>query len=114
MPITGSRRTGRALFGAIRKVDENAPHETLLVLDATVGQNALSQMESFRSVCDITGLVMTKLDGTAKGGVVLGIANALKLPVRFVGLGERADDLREFSAEAFVEALLGREAGEAN
>jgi fused signal recognition particle receptor len=91
-----------------------APHEILLVMDATTGQNALAQAREFREALTLSGIVLTKLDGTAKGGVVLGIANALKLPVRFVGLGERADDLREFSAEAFVEALLGREAGEAN
>ncbi|HEY3498898.1 MAG TPA: signal recognition particle-docking protein FtsY [Polyangiaceae bacterium] len=89
----------------------DAPHETLLVMDATTGQNALAQAREFREALSLSGIVLTKLDGTAKGGVVLGIASSLKLPVRFVGLGERADDLREFSADAFVEALLGREAG---
>jgi len=88
-----------------------APHEILLVMDATTGQNALAQAREFKEALPLTGIVLTKLDGTAKGGVVLGVAHALSLPVRFVGLGERAEDLREFSAEAFVEALLGREAG---
>jgi fused signal recognition particle receptor len=87
-----------------------APHEILLVMDATTGQNALAQAREFKEALPLTGIVLTKLDGTAKGGVVIGVANALSLPVRFVGLGERADDLREFSAEPFVEALLGREA----
>jgi len=87
-----------------------APHEILLVMDATTGQNALAQAREFKEALPLTGIVLTKLDGTAKGGVVIGVANALSLPVRFVGLGERAEDLREFSAEPFVEALLGREA----
>jgi fused signal recognition particle receptor len=88
-----------------------APHEILLVMDATTGQNALAQAREFKEALPLTGIVLTKLDGTAKGGVVIGVAHALSLPVRFVGLGERADDLREFAAEPFVEALLGREAG---
>jgi fused signal recognition particle receptor len=88
----------------------DAPHETFLVLDATNGQNALAQAREFKETLNLTGIVLTKLDGTAKGGVVLAIADALRLPVRFVGLGERAEDLREFQADAFVEALLGREA----
>jgi fused signal recognition particle receptor len=88
----------------------DAPHETFLVLDATNGQNALAQAREFKDTLNLTGIVLTKLDGTAKGGVILAIADALKLPVRFVGLGERAEDLREFQADAFVEALLGREA----
>ena len=91
-----------------------APHETLLVIDATNGQNALAQAREFSEALPLTGIVLTKLDGTAKGGVVLGIAHTLKLPVRFIGLGERPDDLHEFRAVEFVEALLGREAGGAN
>jgi fused signal recognition particle receptor len=94
-----------------QKALPDAPHEILLVMDATTGQNALAQAREFREALTLSGIVLTKLDGTAKGGVVIGIANSLKLPVRFVGLGERADDLREFTADAFVEALLGREAG---
>ena len=89
----------------------DAPHEILLVMDATTGQNALAQAKEFKEALPLTGIVLTKLDGTAKGGVVIGVAHALSLPVRFVGLGERAEDLREFAAEPFVEALLGREAG---
>src|SRR6185369_9708071 len=92
----------------------DAPHEILLVMDATTGQNALAQAKEFKEALPLSGIVLTKLDGTAKGGVVIGVANALSLPVRFVGLGERAEDLREFSAEPFVEALLGREAESSN
>jgi fused signal recognition particle receptor len=91
----------------MRKLDEDAPHETLLVLDATVGQNALSQVENFRSVTDITGLVMTKLDGTAKGGVLVALAQRHAIPIHFVGVGERAEDLQPFDAEAFARALVG-------
>jgi fused signal recognition particle receptor len=92
----------------IGKALDGAPHETLLVLDATTGQNALQQATMFRDALDLTGIVLTKLDGTAKGGIVLGICDELHVPVRYVGLGERADDLREFHAEEFVEALFGR------
>ncbi len=92
---------------SIRKIDEDAPHETLLVLDATVGQNALSQVESFRSVTDITGLVMTKLDGTAKGGVLVALAQRHAIPIHFIGVGEKAEDLRPFDAASFSRALVG-------
>jgi len=91
-----------------------APHEILLVVDATNGQNALAQAREFHEALPLTGIVLTKLDGTAKGGVVLGIAQTLKLPVRFVGLGERADYLHEFRPAEFVEALLGIEASKPN
>jgi fused signal recognition particle receptor len=91
----------------MRKLDEDAPHETLLVLDATVGQNALSQVESFRAVTDITGLVMTKLDGTAKGGVLVALAQRHAIPIHFVGVGEKAEDLQPFDAEDFARALVG-------
>ena len=83
-----------------------APHETLLVLDANTGQNALSQAALFSEVAPVTGLVLTKLDGTAKGGVIVGLADAFGIPVRFVGVGEAVEDLRDFSAEEFVEALF--------
>lgn len=91
------------------KALEGAPHETLLVIDSTNGQNALAQAREFKEALPVTGLVLTKLDGTAKGGVVLGICDALRIPVRYVGVGERAEDLHEFDPSAFVEALLGAE-----
>src|SRR6478736_1584549 len=91
------------------KALEGAPHDTLLVIDATNGQNALAQAREFKEALPVTGLVLTKLDGTAKGGVVLGICDALRIPVRYVGVGERAEDLHEFDPSAFVEALLGSE-----
>jgi fused signal recognition particle receptor len=91
----------------IAKAMGDAPHETLLVVDATNGQNAMSQAAQFKEALDLTGIVLTKLDGTAKGGIVLGICDELQVPVRYVGLGERAEDLREFHAEDFVEALFG-------
>jgi fused signal recognition particle receptor len=97
----------------IAKAMEGAPHETLLVLDATTGQNALTQAALFKDAVDLTGIILTKLDGTAKGGIVLGICDELKVPVRYIGLGERAEDLREFKAEEFVEALFGRDGDEA-
>jgi fused signal recognition particle receptor len=92
----------------IAKALDGAPHETLLVLDATTGQNALTQAAMFKDALDLTGIVLTKLDGTAKGGIVLGICDELGVPVRYIGLGERAEDLREFDAEDFVEALFGK------
>ncbi len=92
----------------IAKAMDGAPHETFLVLDATTGQNALTQAQLFKEALDLTGIVLTKLDGTAKGGIVLGICDELKVPVRYVGLGERAEDLREFHAGDFVEALFGQ------
>jgi fused signal recognition particle receptor len=85
---------------------EGAPHETLLVLDATTGQNAIQQAKMFKEAIEITGIVLTKLDGTAKGGVIVAIANELKIPVKFIGIGERLGDLREFKADEFVEALF--------
>lgn len=91
----------------MKKIDPDAPHDVILVLDATVGQNALSQVEAFRHTAGVTGLVMTKLDGTAKGGVLVAIAEAHDLPIHFIGIGEKAEDLRPFSAEAFAKALVG-------
>ncbi|HEV7691549.1 MAG TPA: signal recognition particle-docking protein FtsY [Hyphomonadaceae bacterium] len=92
---------------AIRKIDPSAPHDVILVLDATVGQNALGQVEAFRSTAGVTGLVMTKLDGTAKGGVLVAIAEQYDVPIHFVGVGEKAEDLHPFSAEVFARALVG-------
>jgi fused signal recognition particle receptor len=86
-----------------------APHEVLLVLDGTVGQNALSQARQFHETVGVTGLALTKLDGTARGGVVVAIAGELKIPVRLIGVGESVDDLQDFDAHAFVNALLGKE-----
>jgi fused signal recognition particle receptor len=91
----------------IRKIDESAPHAVLLVLDATVGQNALSQVEAFKQVAGVTGLVVTKLDGTAKGGILVAIAARHGLPVHFIGVGESVDDLEAFSAKEFSRALVG-------
>jgi len=90
----------------IQKVDPSGPHETLLVLDANIGQNALQQVKAFDKAINVTGLVVTKLDGTAKGGVVLGIARQCPKPIRFIGVGEQIDDLRPFSARDFVDALF--------
>ena len=92
---------------AIRKIDPSAPHDVILVLDATVGQNALGQVEAFRHTAGVTGLVMTKLDGTAKGGVLVAIAESYDVPIHFVGVGEKAEDLHPFSADTFARALVG-------
>ena len=91
----------------MKKVDASAPHAVLLVLDATVGQNALSQVEIFTKVVGVTGLVMTKLDGTARGGILVAIAAKFKVPVHFVGVGESVDDLATFSAQDFARAIAG-------
>jgi fused signal recognition particle receptor len=91
----------------IRKVDATAPHAVLLVLDATVGQNALSQVEAFHRTAGVTGLVMTKLDGTARGGILVALAEKHKLPVHFIGVGESIDDLAPFTARDFAQAIAG-------
>ena len=91
----------------IRKKDETAPHNTLLVLDATTGQNALNQVEVFRNISDVSGLVMTKLDGTAKGGVLVALADKFGLPIHPIGVGEQIDDLAPFDPEDFAKALTG-------
>ena len=90
----------------MKKLDPDAPHEVLLVVDATTGQNALNQAVQFHQAVGVTGIVLTKLDGTAKGGIVFAIAERLKLPIRFVGIGEAIEDLRPFDAEVFVDALF--------
>ncbi len=92
-----------------RKKVPTAPHEVLLVLDGTTGQNAVQQAREFTKFVNVTGLVLTKLDGTAKGGIVLSISRELKLPVKYIGVGEKIDDLQLFDREKFVEALLGRQ-----
>ncbi|WP_347266180.1 signal recognition particle-docking protein FtsY [Paracoccus sp. (in: a-proteobacteria)] len=91
----------------IRKKDPSAPHNTLLVLDATTGQNALSQVETFRKLADVSGLVMTKLDGTARGGVLVALADRFGLPIHAIGVGEQIDDLDAFDARDFARALVG-------
>lgn len=109
----GRLHTKSNLMEELRKIKRvlaqelpGAPHEVLLVLDATVGQNALAQARQFHEAVGVTGLALTKLDGTARGGIVVAIAEQLKIPVRLIGVGEAADDLQDFQAAAFVEALL--------
>src|SRR5690349_14417268 len=110
----GRLHTKSNLMEELRKVTRvigqalpGAPHEVLLVLEATVGQNALAQARQFREMVGVTGLALTKLDGTAKGGIVVAIADQLKLPVRLIGVGEGVEDLQDFQPRAFVDALLG-------
>ncbi len=95
------------------KIDADAPHETLLVIDGGTGQNALNQARQFHQAVGLSGIVVTKLDGTAKGGMVFALCRELKLPIRFIGVGEKREDLREFNADDFVDALLPRELGQA-
>lgn len=97
----------KKIVRVIKKQDETAPHAVLLVLDSTVGQNAHSQVEVFRDMVDVSGLVMTKLDGTAKGGVVVGLAERFGLPVHAIGVGESAEDLRPFDAQSFADSMMG-------
>jgi fused signal recognition particle receptor len=97
------------MIRVIKKQDAGAPHAVLLVLDATVGQNALSQVEVFGKTAGVTGLVMTKLDGTARGGILVAIAEKFKLPIHFIGVGEGIDDLQPFEAQDFGKALAGLE-----
>jgi len=94
------------------KIDPEAPHEVMLVLDAGTGQNALSQAAQFNEAVEITGITLTKLDGTAKGGIMFAIAKKLGIPIRYIGIGEGIDDLRQFDADEFVTALLARESEE--
>jgi fused signal recognition particle receptor len=95
----------------LQKIDPAAPHEVLMVIDGTTGQNALSQLRQFHAAVGVTGLVVTKLDGSAKGGVVFALAREFGIPIRYAGIGERPEDLREFDAEAFVDALLPESLG---
>jgi fused signal recognition particle receptor len=92
----------------IKKKHPDAPHETLLVIDASMGQNAILQARTFNEAIPVTGIALTKLDGTAKGGVLVGISNELKIPVRYIGVGEKMDDLRDFNARDFTDALFTR------
>jgi fused signal recognition particle receptor len=104
-----------AELGKIRRVlgklDADAPHEVLMVIDGTTGQNALSQLRQFHAAVGVTGLAVTKLDGTAKGGVVFALAREFGIPIRYAGIGERPEDLRVFDAQAFVDALLPESLG---
>ncbi len=109
----GRLHTKAPLMEELKKIEriiarehQGAPHETLLVLDATTGQNAISQAKLFSSAIRVTGIALTKLDGTAKGGVIVGISDALHIPIRFVGVGEKVEDLRPFNACDFVDALF--------
>jgi fused signal recognition particle receptor len=97
----------------LRKLDADAPHEVLMVIDGTTGQNAINQVRKFNEKIPVTGLVVTKLDGTAKGGVVFALAREFGIPNRYAGIGERPEDLRVFDAEAFVDALLPAGLGQA-
>ncbi len=96
----------KKIVRVMKKIDENVPNEVMLVLDATTGQNAVSQMKIFGEAVNVTGLCLTKLDGTAKGGVVFALADKFKVPLRYVGIGEKSEDLREFDIDAFVDALF--------
>ena len=97
------------IIRVVKKVDETAPHHSLLVIDGTTGQNAVNQVEEFKSIADISGLVITKLDGTAKAGAVVGIVQKFSLPVHFIGIGEAIDDLKPFASSDFSRALVGLE-----
>ncbi len=90
----------------LKKLDPDAPHETMLVLDASIGQNALNQARQFHQDIGVTGITMTKLDGTAKGGILFAIANELEIPFRYLGMGEGIDDLRPFNPAQFVDAIF--------
>ncbi len=94
---------------AMQKIEPDAPHETLLVIEGSTGQNAMKQAEEFHQALGVTGLCITKLDGSAKGGIVIAIADKLKLPIRYIGVGEAVDDLRVFDAHHYAGAILGRE-----
>ena len=95
----------KKIANVTKKIDPNAPHDVILVLDATSGQNVINQVEEFNKIIPVTGLIMTKLDGTAKGGILLAVAKKYKLPIIALGLGEKEDDLQIFEAEKFAEAF---------
>ena len=90
----------------LKKIDSSAPHETFLILDATTGQSAINQVEEFKKISPITGIIMTKLDGTAKGGILLAIGKKFQLPIVALGMGEKEDDLQTFNSEYFSNALM--------
>ena len=96
----------KKIANVVKKIEPNAPHDVILVLDATSGQNVINQVEEFNKIIPITGIVMTKLDGTAKGGILLALAKKYKLPIIALGLGEKEDDLQVFKAEQFADAFI--------
>ena len=96
----------KKIANVTKKIDPDAPHEVILVLDATSGQNIINQVEEFNKIITITGLIMTKLDGTAKGGILIALAKKYKLPIVALGLGEKEDDLQIFNADKFAEAFI--------
>ena len=96
----------KKIINVIKKVDKNAPHEIFLILDATTGQSAINQVEEFKKISPITGIIMTKLDGTAKGGILIAIGKKFKLPILALGMGEKEDDLQIFNAELFAKAIM--------
>ena len=98
----------------LKKLDPTAPHEIMLVLDASIGQNSLNQAKSFNEAIGITGITITKLDGTAKAGVIFSIANIMQIPIRYVGIGEQITDLKDFNAEQFITALCEHETTKVN
>jgi fused signal recognition particle receptor len=97
----------KKINSVLKKIDSNAPHENLLILDATTGQNAKSQLEIFNQIVGITGIVITKLDGSAKGGVVVALAQKFSKPIYAIGVGEKLEDLQEFDAASFAKNLVG-------
>jgi len=99
----------KKIVRVMKKLDENAPHEVMLTLDASTGQNAVSQAKLFNETVGLSGITLTKLDGTAKGGVIFAIADQFGIPIRYIGVGESIDDLRPFKADDFIEALFARE-----
>ena len=96
----------KKIKNVLKKIDSNAPHETFIILDATTGQNAINQIEEFKKITPITGIIMTKLDGTAKGGILLSIGKKFQLPIVALGMGEKEDDLQIFNAQLYADAMM--------
>ena len=96
----------KKIINVLKKIDPSAPHETFLILDATTGQNAITQVEEFSKISKITGIIMTKLDGTARGGILLALAKKFKLPIIALGMGEKEDDLQLFNSQHFANAII--------
>ena len=96
----------KKIVNVLKKIDPKTPHETFLILDATTGQSTINQVEEFQKISQITGLIMTKLDGTAKGGILLALGKKFKLPIIALGMGEQEDDLQIFNAEHFAKAIM--------